>query len=270
MIEIGNMLWRIGEVLDFDEQLAWTRDAGFGGVGFHASAGVAGEWRGVEPSACGAAERRRLRQMISEFSFAEIHAPFRIELRHETLPADTAALKPILALAHDLEVAVVTVHARVSGASGEEDLAGWTGPMHELSEAAGLAQTRVALEIVTGFDAVIGWELPNVGVNLDVGHMYLPANRRALEELGGIGNLIRRVGGSLSHLHLHDVDGDTDHIEIGTGVVAFDEIAAALQDIGYPHGVTLELNPDRVTPEGIRRSAAYVSRAMGLTAGNGG
>lgn len=262
MIEIGNMLWRIGEVLDFDEQLAWTRDAGFGGVGFHASAGVAGQWRGVEPSACGAEERKRLRQMISQFSFAEVHAPFRIELRHGTLPADTAALEPILELAHDLAAGVVTVHARVSGALGEGDTAGWIGPMHELNEAAVRAETRVALEIVTGFEAVTGWGLSNVGVNLDVGHMYLPANRRTLDELGGIGNLIRRIGGSLSHLHLHDVDGDADHLEIGTGVVAFDEIAVALQDIGYPHGVVLELNPDRVTPEAIRRSAAHVGRCF--------
>jgi sugar phosphate isomerase/epimerase len=92
--------------------------------------------------------------------------------------------------------------------------------------------------------------------------MYLPANRATLEDMGGIRNLIRHIGGSLIHLHLHDVDGDTDHIEIGTGVVAFDEIVGALREIGYPYGVTLELNPGRVTPEGIRRSAEYVRRCF--------
>jgi sugar phosphate isomerase/epimerase len=132
--------------------------------------------------------------------------------------------------------------------------------MQELDAKAAQMRTKVALEIAAGFDAAMSWALPNVGVNLDVGHMYLPANRLTLKAIGGIGNLIRHIGASLVHLHLHDVDGDTDHIEIGTGVVPFEEIAVALQRIGYPYGVMLEMNPDRVTPEGIRRSAAHVTR----------
>ena len=262
MVEIGNMLWRIGELLDFDEQLAWIRDAGFGGVGFHASAGVAGKWCGVEPSTCDAAERKRLRRKIGRFSFSEIHAPFAITLRLETLPSDLAALMPVLDLAKDLDVGLVTVHAQFPGTGADSDFAGWLAPMQDLNTEAARRQTRVALEIANGFDVAMSWNLPNVGVNLDVGHMYLPANRRALEDMGGIGNLIRHIGNSLVHLHLHDVDGDTDHLEIGTGVVAFDEIAVALRDIGYRQGVMLELNPDRVTPLGIRRSAAYVGRGF--------
>ena len=66
MAKIGNMLWRIGAMLDFDQQLAWTRAAGFDGVGFHASAGIPGKWRGVEPLACSAKERQRLRQKMEE------------------------------------------------------------------------------------------------------------------------------------------------------------------------------------------------------------
>jgi sugar phosphate isomerase/epimerase len=262
MFKIGNMLWRIGKLLDFDQQLAWTQDAGFGGVGFHASVGVPGKWCGIEPSACDAVERTRLRREIGRFSFAEIHAPFAIELRSETLSSSITALMPVLKLAEDLDVGLVTVHARLSGTGADSGFSGWFVPMQELNAKAAQMQTKVALEIVGGFDVVMSWGLPNVGVNLDVGHMYLPANRKNLRDAGGIGNLIRHIGVSLIHLHLHDVDGDTDHIEIGTGVVAFDEIAAALQDIGYPYGVTLELNPDRVTPEGIRQSAAHVSRCF--------
>ena len=50
MINIGNMLWRIGELLDFDRQLAWIRDAGFDGVGFHASAGSPGSGAALSPA----------------------------------------------------------------------------------------------------------------------------------------------------------------------------------------------------------------------------
>ncbi len=262
MVQIGNMLWRIGTLLDIDRQLAWTRDAGFDGVGFHASAGVPGQWSGIEPSACDATERARLRRELERFAFSEIHAPFAVELRTETLSSSIAALMPVLKLAENLGVGVVTVHAQLPGTGADSAFAGWLVPMQELNAKAAQAQTKVALEIASGFDVVMDWGLPNVAVNLDVGHMYLPANRRTLIEMGGIGNLIRHIGASLIHLHLHDVYGDTDHIEIGTGVVPFDEIAAALQDISYPHGGMLELNPDRVAPEGICRSAAYLSRCF--------
>jgi sugar phosphate isomerase/epimerase len=253
-MKIANMLWRIGEELDFDRQLTWTRDAGFDGVGFHASAGVPGRWRGVEPASCSAGERRRLRRTIREFAFAEIHAPFSIELRSETLSSGTAALAPILDFAQDLGVGVVTVHARLPGPAGDPDLAGWLAPMQALNAKAARGETQVGLEIVSGFDAALGWGLPNVGVTLDVGHLYLPGNRQTLGEMGGIGEIIRHLGGALRHLHLHDVAGDTDHIEIGAGAVDFVEIAAALQAIGCRRHATLELNPDRVSPEGMRRS----------------
>lgn len=256
------MLWRIGELLDFDQQLAWTRDAGFDGVGFHASAGIPGQWCGIEPCACSAGERKRLRKELGKFAFVEIHAPLKIELRSETLSADIAALAPILELAQDLGAGIVTVHARLPDSDANSDLAGWLVPMQTLNAKAVHAGTKVALEIVAGFDEVMSWELSNVGVNLDVGHMCLPANRQTLRDVGGIGNLIRHIGDALIHLHLHDIDGDTDHIEIGTGGIGFEEIAAALQDIGYQHNATLEINPDRVSPEGIRRSAENVRRCF--------
>lgn len=256
------MLWRIGDLLDIDRQLAWTRDAGFDGVAFHASAGVPGKWRGVEPAACDAGERARLHNEIDRFTFAEIHAPFAIELRTETLSAGISALAPVLELAEDLGVGVITVHARLPGPEASTELSGWLAPMQQLNAEATGRQTRIALEITHGFDVVMGWGLPNVGVNLDVGHMHLPASRQTLRDMGGIGSLIRHIGDSLIHLHLHDVAGDVDHIEIGTGVVAFDELATALHDVGYPYGVTLEMNPDRVTPDGIRRSADHLSRCF--------
>ena len=250
------MLWRIGEILDFDEQLAWTRDAGFDGVGFHASPGVSGKWRGVEPSTCSLEERKRLRREIAAFSFAEIHAPFAITLTGETLVDDVAALSPILEFAGGLGVGIVTVHALLP--DGDVGLRGWPGPMEALNGQAIRTGTRIGLEITDGFDAVRNWSLSHIGFTLDVGHMVLPSGRPALRAAGGFGGLIRHIGDALFHLHLHDVDGDTDHIEIGTGTVPFDEILAALGDIGYPRGATLEMNPDRVSPEGIRRSAERI------------
>ena len=265
MVLIGNMLWRIGQLLDFDQQLAWTRDAGFDGVGFHASAGSPGKWRGLEPSECSAAERKRLRRQIRDFAFAEIHAPFRIELSDETLSAGPVALEPILEFARDLGVGVVTVHARLPAVTSDPPPPGWLASMQELAALAARCETQVVLEIEHGFDAVIGWGLSNIGINLDVGHMYLARNRQVLADMSGIGGLVRHVGGALRHLHLHDVEGEADHIEIGTGSVGFAELAAGLRDIGYRHNATLELNPDRTSPEGILRSLKIVRRCLSET-----
>ena len=60
------------------------------------------------------------------------------------------------------------------------------------------------------------------------------------------------------HLHVHDVNGNTDHIEIGTGCIDFDEMTDGLKDIGYLGGMCLEMNPNQVSPEGIRRSKEYL------------
>ena len=130
--------------------------------------------------------------------------------------------------------------------------------MATLDEQAASAQTTIGLEINDGFDEVIEWDLPRIGVTLDVGHMYAPAQADVLPRYGGLGGLARHLGPALVHLHLHDTDGDTDHFEVGTGIVDFEGLAEALAEIGYPHNATLEMNPDRCSPEGIVRGAAYL------------
>ena len=260
---IGNMHWRIGRTLDIERQIAWTQQAGFDGVGLHAAPGTPGRWRGVEPADCGGEARARLRQSLAAFAFVEIHAPFAINLQDGNLADSLVALEPVMQFAHDLGASVVTVHAILTDADG----AGWRGAMQELNDIAGDAQTVAALEIIEGFGAVAGWDLPHVGVNLDVGHMILPAYEVPLKHHGGFRPLIRSLGPTLRHLHLHDVAGELDHIEIGTGEVAFEDIVGGLADIHYAHNATLEMNPDRVKPAGIRRSLGSFREF--LTAGGG-
>ncbi len=256
---IGNMLWRIGRLLDLERQMAWTQRAGFDGVGLHAAAGTPGQWRGVEPATCPPEERARLRQKLTDFPFVEIHAPFAIDLRTASLPAGVTALGPVLDFAHDLGARVVTVHA----CPAEAEARAWQQAMQEVNACAAEAQTTVALEITDGFGAVAEWGLPHVGVNLDVGHMLLPGGRPSLERYGGFGPLIELIGPKLVHLHLHDVRDAVDHIEIGTGEVAFGGIVDGLAAIGYAGTATLEMNPDRVSPAGIRRSLQAIRELMG-------
>jgi len=262
MTGIGNMLWRIGDILDFDEQLAWTRKAGFDGVGFHAAPGTPGQWRGLEPTECDSARRAAVREALSSFTFTEIHAPFRIHLTGDSLAAGLEELAPILQFAADLDVSVVTVHADLTDDEGPA----WLGPMTALAALAEEAQTIIVLEIVEGFEAVRGWDLDRIRVNLDVGHMCDEGRVHSLAPYGGIGGLIRHLGPTLAHLHLHDTDGVTDHCEIGTGIVDFEAIAAALSAIDYPRDATMEMNPTRCSPDGMRRGMARL-RALFAEAG---
>lgn len=261
---IANMLWRIGELLDFDRQLAWTLDAGFEGVGFHASGGVPGQWRGIDPARCDANERRRLRQEIARFALVEIHAPFRIELDAGNLARSRAELAPVLELAGDLGAGVVTVHARIPSALTASESADWRAAMQVLSAEAARRGLTVGLETVEGFDAVKGWGLANIGVTLDVGHMHIQeAGRAELTRRGGLAGVVRHLGPALVHLHVHDVVAGVDHCEVGAGMVDFGTLLAALPDIGYTGGLCLEFNPDRVTPEGIRRSREHLRSLLG-------
>lgn len=119
----------------------------------------------------------------------------------------------------------------------------------------------LGLEVVSGFDLIRTWNLPHVGVTLDVGHMYAEAEPQPqpLEPFGSIGTVVHHVADILVHLHVHDV-AERDHSEIGTGRVDFADLLTALREVGYTRGMCLEMNPDRVSPDGIRRSLARLRR----------
>ena len=74
MIPVGFMAWRIGGLLDVYQQFDWILEAGFDGVGFHASQGVAGQWQGIEPAACLGEARTHLRRLLERFLRADSHA----------------------------------------------------------------------------------------------------------------------------------------------------------------------------------------------------
>lgn len=243
---ICNMLWRIGDILPVMEQLEWCRQKSFDGIGVHASPGNPGAWQGIDPSTTGPETRRNLRKAISTFSLCEVHAPFAIELTDDTLTDSIHQLEPIIALARDIGARIVTVHA-------QSPTSEWAESMSTLNADAREKGLEIGLEIVSGFSAVQSWALPDIGVTLDVGHLYGMDEGKHLAPFGTIGSLVRQIGPILFHLHMHDV-ATLDHVEIGTGRVDFRDLLTGLRDIGYKKGMCLEMNPDRVSPDGIRRS----------------
>jgi sugar phosphate isomerase/epimerase len=245
---ICNMLWRIGDILPVMKQLDWCRREGFDGVGVHAGPGTPGAWQGIDPLAADGAMRRTLCRAISGFSLCEVHAPFAIELAGDSLAEGIHQLEPITALAHDIGARIVTVHA-------QSPTLEWAESMAALDADARGKGLEIGLEIVSGFCAVQSWALPGIGITLDVGHLYGMDAGRHLAPFGTIGALVRELGPRLLHLHVHDV-ATLDHVEIGTGCVDFVDLLTGLRDISYARGMCLEMNPDRVSPDGIRRSLA--------------
>ena len=258
------MAWRIGDVLDFDAQVAWVRDAGFECLSFHASPGVPGRWRGVDPTTADRAERERLRDRLSVFSACEVHAPFAMRLTRQDPLVAIERLAPIVEFAGDVGASVVTVHPEVSWEIGRKSSGAWREAMERLNAIAGKAGLVVGVETLA--DCVgFGWleeaGLENVGVTLDVGHMVLDGGA-PYRSYGTIGGLVRHLGDRMVHVHVHDYDGAHDHVELGSGEVDLTDLLRSAADVGYAGMFCLELNPGRVSPAGILRSRDFLRTQM--------
>jgi len=181
----------------------------------------------------------------------EVHAPFNYELLPDKLPSVLDQLAPIIRFAGEIGASILTIHGGPPTEQG--DVESWQRALDRLDAMAGEAGVIIGLELMRGFEALKTSRRANIGVTLDVGHMYL--NKGAgYRPYGTIGGLVRALGDRLVHLHVHDYDGVHDHIEIGTGCVDFDDLLSSLASVRYKGVLCLELNPDLVSPEGIRRS----------------
>ena len=259
MWPIAAMAWRIGDLLAVEAQLDWMSAHGFTGAAFHASAGVPGVWQGVEPTDCSSARREQLRATLRAFRFTELHAPFRCVLGAADSESVVEELVPTLDLAGDVEADVVTVHL----APPAVDHAVLSRAVKRLDELAAERRLRIGLEAEHGFDLVRGWDLPRVGVTLDIGHLYAVAAGRHLAAFGSLSAVVQYLGPLLVHAHVHDVDAQSDHTTIGTGCVDFASFSEGLAAIGYAGGLTLELNPDRASPEAIAHSRRVLEAGWG-------
>ena len=264
---IGMMAWRIGGILDIDDQIRWISEAGFDALSVHAAPGEEGLWRGVAPESAGARRRAELLRAVQGFAGCEIHAPFAHTLATEGLAATVANLFPALDLAADVGATVVTVHAQPPPTETEWSL--WQGPLAALNDAAAQRGLRIGLEITDGYDWLLAQDWPQVGVTLDVGHMYLDGGQ-PLRQVGSLRRLIGRLDERLVHLHLHDYNGAHDHVTLGRGHIDFGDILAGLDDISYSGMLCLELNPDRVSPDEIIASLRWLRQRIAerVTAGS--
>ncbi len=260
-LRLGFMVWRIGDILDFDKQVEWVAQAGFESISFHSSSGVAGKWQGVEPATADAKERQRLRQLLSRFAGYEIHAPFDAVVRPETTGLVLERLEEVIGFAGDVGASIVTVH--VEAPRKEASDMSWQKALDKLDAVAAKADVRVGLEFNSGFEWLRKPSRERIGTTLDIGHMYHHEGL-GYRPYGSIGGLVKFLDKTLFHLHVHDYDGKNDHLEIGTGRIDFDDMLKNLNAIGYRGTLCFELNPDRCPPEGVRRSAAFLRKRAAM------
>jgi sugar phosphate isomerase/epimerase len=272
-MKIGCMIWRIGEMLDFFEQLDWLRRHRFEEVSFWSYAGAADKWRGFDLAAAGTQELARLKTALRDFNEVDIHAPSApwSDLDPGLVSSDAAVqgqalddLRRLLDRCAECGVKVLTIHAAPPSAVARPE---WRRRMEDwLAQADGSARqsgVRIGVELTSDYDLVMSPVLAHVGLTVDTGHMQFNGGA-GYRAFGTLGALIERVGPRVFHVHAHDYDGLHDHLAIGRGRLDFAEILRALNRIGFAGSLCLELNPAVVSPEGILESRAALERTLAV------
>ena len=96
---------------------------------------------------------------------------------------------------------------------------------------------------------------PLFDLTVDIGHVHCIEERP-------IGVCLREWSGRVANIHIEDMKrGVHEHLMFGEGTIAFDEVFEALRDIGYNHGVHVELSRhSHAAVEAVRRSRLFLSR----------
>jgi len=156
--------------------------------------------------------------------------------------------------ARALEVGIVVHHPSGNHVAAEAEL------LAELAQpgvrfALENMQTLASMEYVVALGEALGPEV--AGICVDTGHA-------ALGDLGP-GRAIRMAGRRLITTHLQDNRGrHDDHMPPGDGTIDWDDVAAALTEVGYPGCVLLELTDQPAADE--RRAAIQEELARGARA----
>ncbi|MGO9120684.1 MAG: sugar phosphate isomerase/epimerase family protein [Desulfomonilaceae bacterium] len=155
-------------------------------------------------------------------------------LRDHYLPA----LKSTVDTAGRMGVSLLTFHLTVASSVSYPLLIEKQNALRELVNYGRSSNVEICLENVSespsDLERVRDF-VPGLNFTLDVGHAHLVGSRIPLE-------MIRHLGGSIRHVHLHDNRGKEDlHLSIGDGDIDFDMILRELVNHGYGRTLTLEL-----------------------------
>lgn len=263
-MKIGCMIWRIGEILDFYEQIKWIKEHEFEEVSFWTIPGSPGRWQGFDAEHTTPDDVEKLKNALAGFE-VDLHAGYALDStdadsRKETLEK----LTPTFNLAKSIGASIVTVHPdkKTDEFSGKIRDAALTESLIQINKIAEKSNVIVGIETEWDMPLVEKLDLPCVGITIDTGHMHFD-DGEAFKPYGSLGGMIKRFQKKIVHFHIHDYDGDLDHIAIGRGYIDFTDIAKALRDIQFDGSLCLEINPDRESPEAIYECKTRLRKLIG-------
>jgi sugar phosphate isomerase/epimerase len=255
-MRIGCMIWRIGDILDFYDQIEWVKTYEFEEVSFWTIPGQPGHWQGFDAEHATQHDVVMLKKALTGISEVDLHAGFPMDsANQDTRRANLQKLTPTFKMAGEIGASVVTIHAdaRAPEFCGRTRDSAMAESLTQLNELAKEYDVLVGIETEWDMPLIERLELPRVGITLDTGHMYFNEGA-AFKPYGSLGGLIERFRKKIFHLHVHDYDGNFDHIGIGKGHIDFPDIIRALCNIQFKGSLCLEINPDREPPEAICQS----------------
>ena len=255
-MKIGCMIWRIGNILDFYEQLEWVKDNGFAEVSFWTIPGIEGAWQGFDAEHATQEDIAKMKDALAGISEVDLHAGFPLDSTDaDSRKATLKKLTPTFRLAEAIGASVVTIHPdrKTADFSGELRDTALTDSLLQLDELADQSSVLVGIETEWDMLLIEKLGLSHVGLTVDTGHMHFH-DGEAFKPYGSLGGLIERFHEKIVHLHVHDYDGNLDHIAVGRGHIDFPDIVKALCAVQFRGSLCLEINPDREPPEAICES----------------
>jgi sugar phosphate isomerase/epimerase len=255
-MKIGCMIWRIGDILDFYDQIQWVKTYDFEEVSFWTIPGQPGRWQGFDVENATQHDMEMLKKALTGISEVDLHAGFPMDsTNRDTRRTNLQKLTPTFKLAGKIGASVVTIHAdtRTPEFCGKTRDSAMAESLIQLNQLAKEYDVLVGIETEWDIPLIERLDLPRVGITLDTGHMHFNQGA-AFKPYGSLGRLIERFRERIFHLHMHDYDGNFDHIAIGKGHIDFPGIIKALRNIQYKGSLCLEINPDHEPPEAIRQS----------------
>jgi len=195
----------------------------------------------------------------------------------------TSQIKKSIRACEILGGRIVTVHPGRCWVKVDENLfkTGRTQYLDFIGECSEYASEReITLAIETGSRDVdyphtlgeieeLAEEIDNLGVTLDVGHVYLSAVKEGMSPPERrITEAIREVKKWLVNVHIHDNRGfEDEHLVPGDGKIPFPEVLKELKKASYSGALTLELwNPFDPLPA-ARRAIEYLKSLLGRAHG---
>lgn len=220
-----------------------------------------------------------IKPLLAPFSQINLHAPFHnLEVFTKNPKIRQLAVDHIywtLDMAETIGASLVNIHFNPGRVNypDEEKMAEAAGLLREFAEYGrqlGVFLTVENAEYLYPLGKLLvaaemaGHE--NCGITLDIGHIFLAHDPPHYLPFEGAGHFIRRIGPLLKNVHLHDCDGQNDHLPLGRGRIRVAQVIEALVREGF--GGSLIIESIFRGPEEVLDSLALVRNtieASGLT-----